>query len=77
MVFTYFLQSYDKGILSSATQFGIEADLHLSKVIGHTAAGKAIVSNKKYSNASMIFYVGYLVGTLPMTYLSQRYRVSR
>lgn len=74
---TYTLQSYDKGIMSAATQFGFNADLGLTITIGHTRAGVAITDNKKYSDASMIFYIGYLCGTYPMMYLSQRYSTSR
>lgn len=77
MMVTYFLQSYDKGIIASATQFGITTDLGLEVITGYTSSGKPITDASKYSNASMIFYVGYLVGTLPMTYMSQRFRVSR
>jgi sugar phosphate permease len=67
MGFTYFLQSYDKGILSASTQFGILTDLDLQVVIGHTKAGKAITNNKRFSNCSFIFYIGYLIGTYPMS----------
>lgn len=74
---TYTLQSYDKGIMSAATQFGFNTDLKLTKVIGHEANGTAITNNVKYSNASMIFYIGYLCGTYPMMYLTQRYSTSR
>jgi hypothetical protein len=74
---TYTLQSYDKGIMSAATQFGFNTDLGLTTVIGHEANGAAITNNKKYSNASMIFYIGYLCGTYPMMYLSQRYSTSK
>lgn len=77
MMVTYTLQSYDKGIMSAATQFGFNADLGLTKVIGHTSAGAAITDNKKYSDASMIFYIGYLCGTYPMMYLSQTFSTSR
>ena len=66
MMFTYFLQSYDKGIMSAATQFGFNTDLGLTVVTGYTKAGVAITNNQRYSNASMIFYIGYLVGTYPM-----------
>ncbi|KAH8655784.1 major facilitator superfamily domain-containing protein [Xylariales sp. PMI_506] len=61
MMVTYFLQSYDKGILSSSTQFGIETDLGLETTIGYTASGTAITDSTKYSNTSLIFYIGYLV----------------
>lgn len=77
MMVTYFLQSYDKGIMSAATQFGFNEDLGLTTVIGYNSAGEPITDNHKYANASMIFYVGYLVGTYPMMYLSQRYPSSR
>lgn len=77
MMVTYTLQSWDKGILSSATQFGILTDLDLSTVIGHTASGQPITDNKKYSNTSFIFYIGYLVGTYPMMFLAQRYTPSK
>lgn len=77
MMFTYFLQSYDKGILSSSTQFGILTDLDLEKVVGHEANGTAIISEKRYSNASMVFYLGYLVGTWPMMLLTQKFGPSR
>lgn len=77
MMVTYTLQSYDKGIMSAATQFGFNTDLGLTTVIGHTASGAAITNNQKYSTASYMFYIGYLVGTYPMMYLSQHYPTSK
>jgi MFS family permease len=77
MMVTYTLQSYDKGIMSAATQFGFNTDLGLTTIVGYEADGTAITNNQKYSNASMIFYIGYLVGTYPMMYLSQHYPTSR
>lgn len=77
MMITYMLQSYDKGIMSAATQFGFNTDLGLTTIIGYEKDGTAITNNQKYSNASMIFYIGYLVGTYPMMYLSQHYPTSR
>ncbi|TQW01067.1 MFS transporter [Cordyceps javanica] len=76
MMVTYTLQSYDKGVMSAATQFGFNEDLHLTAVVGHDAAGHPITNNKKYANASMMFYIGYLVGTYPMMFLSQRFSIS-
>ena len=70
MMVTYTLQSYDKGIMSAASQFNFNEDLGLTTVIGHQADGKAITDDHRYSNASMMFYIGYLVGTYPMMYLS-------
>lgn len=77
MMITYLLQSYDKGIMSAATQFNFNTDLGLTTIIGHEANGTPITNNQKYSNASMMFYIGYLIGTYPMMYLSQRYSTSR
>lgn len=77
MMVTYTLQSYDKGILSAATQFNLNTDLGLTTVVGHESNGTPITNNQRYSNASMIFYIGYLVGTYPMVYLAQHYPTSR
>ncbi|KAL1893317.1 hypothetical protein Sste5346_006494 [Sporothrix stenoceras] len=77
MMFTYFLQSYDKGIMSAATQFDFNTDLGLTKIIGYTSTGTAITNNQKYANASMMFYVGYLIGTYPMMFLTQHFGVTR
>lgn len=65
MMVTYTLQSYDKGIMSAATQFGFNTDLGLTTIIGHQQNGTPITNNQKYSNAAMIFYIGYLCGTYP------------
>lgn len=76
MMVTYTLQSYDKGVMSAATQFGFNDDLGLTTVIGHNAAGAPITNNQKYANASMMFYIGYLVGTYPMMFLAQHFSIS-
>ncbi|PON22908.1 hypothetical protein TGAM01_v208163 [Trichoderma gamsii] len=77
MMVTYTLQSYDKGIMSAATQFNFNADLKLTTIVGYEPNGTPITNNQKYANASMIFYIGYLVGTYPMMFLSQHYSTSR
>lgn len=77
MMVTYTLQSYDKGVMSAATQFNFNADLKLTTIVGHEPNGTPITNNQKYANASMIFYIGYLVGTYPMMFLSQHYSTSR
>ena len=61
MMVTYTLQSYDKGIISAATQFGFNTNLGLTVTIGHTEAGVAITDNKKYSDASIMFYIATYV----------------
>lgn len=67
------LQSYDKGVMAAATQFNFAIDLKLTVVTGHTETGAPITDNSKYANASMMFYIGYLVGTYPMMFLCQLY----
>ncbi|KIH89950.1 hypothetical protein SPBR_00519 [Sporothrix brasiliensis 5110] len=69
--------SYDKGIMSAATQFDFNADLGLTTIVGYTETGTPITNNQKYANASMMFYVGYLIGTYPQMYLTQRFGVTR
>lgn len=54
MCFTYALQYYDKALLSQAAIFGMRDELDLSD---HPL---------RYSNVSMIFYVGYIVGCYPV-----------
>lgn len=63
--------------MSAATQFGFSTDLKLTEIIGHEKNGTPITDNKKYANASMMFYIGYLIGTYPMMYLTQRFSISR
>lgn len=77
MMVTYTLQSYDKGVMSAATQFNFNADLKLTTIVGYLPDGTPITNNQKYANASMMFYIGYLVGTYPMMFLCQRYSTSR
>ncbi|POS81019.1 allantoate permease [Diaporthe helianthi] len=64
LAFTYMLMWYDKGILAQAAIFGLREDLKLQ------------VGNR-YSFASSIFYIGYLIGCWPLTMLAQRFPVAR
>lgn len=77
LMVTYMLQSYDKGVMAAATQFNFAIDLKLTVVTGHTETGAPITDNTKYANASMMFYIGYLVGTYPMMFLCQLYSTPR
>lgn len=61
MCITYGLQYYDKVILGHAAVYGLIQDLGLD------------VEPSRYSNASMIFYCGYLLGAFPISYLSQMF----
>ncbi|KAF4439158.1 transporter [Fusarium acutatum] len=64
VVITFGVQFYDKYLFSHAALFGMRKDLHLS--IGN-----------RYSMAGSIFYLGYILGAYPATFLAQRYRVNR
>ncbi|EPQ32427.1 uncharacterized protein PFL1_00623 [Pseudozyma flocculosa PF-1] len=72
MTIAYGLQFYDKAILSSASIFGILADLDLSVTHGTPPT----TSLQRYSTATSAFYWGYLVAALPMALLVQRYRAN-
>lgn len=52
--------SWDKSLQGQAADFNYTKDLHLVTVSGYTSAGEAITSTKRLSNATLIFYVGYL-----------------
>lgn len=50
---------------------------NLFVVTGHDATGKAITNTGRYSNASMIFYVGYILGSYPLAMLCQRFPIAK
>ncbi|KAH7145438.1 major facilitator superfamily domain-containing protein [Dactylonectria estremocensis] len=60
LCFTYALQYYDKATMSQAAIFGLRADLSLEDGL-------------KYSWATLIFSIGYIVGTYPISLLAQKY----
>ncbi|KAL5316251.1 hypothetical protein ACEPPN_015296 [Leptodophora sp. 'Broadleaf-Isolate-01'] len=55
---------YDKAVIGHAAVFGLRADLGLENGL-------------KYSETSIILYVGCIVGAYPMTYLVQRYPAAK
>ncbi|KAJ5128113.1 hypothetical protein N7448_008892 [Penicillium atrosanguineum] len=59
MCATYALQYYDKAIIGHAAVFGLKTDLNLTKGL-------------QYSNTTMVFYCGFLLGCYPLSVLSQR-----
>ncbi|KIW29538.1 uncharacterized protein PV07_05350 [Cladophialophora immunda] len=63
MCITYALQYYDKVLLGHAAIYGLIADLNLQGL--------------RYSNASMIFYCGYIAGAFPVSLITQRYPANR
>lgn len=58
------LHYYSKSVISQAALFGIRGDLRLD------------VGNR-FSIGTSIFYLGYMVGSYPTTYLAQRFHVPR
>ncbi|KAF9769934.1 hypothetical protein IL306_012573 [Fusarium sp. DS 682] len=62
LVLTFAIQFYDKFLFSHAAIFGMRTDLDL------------IVGNR-YSMASSIFYLGYIAGAYPATFLAQRFPI--
>ncbi|KAH8703490.1 putative MFS transporter [Talaromyces proteolyticus] len=64
MCFTYALQYYDKALLSQAAIFGLRKDLGLEDGL-------------KYSWISLIFYLGYIAGCYPISWLSQKFTVGK
>ena len=75
MIITYALQYYDKGVLNQASLFGFLTDLDLRTVV--KAGPPPVYSTIRYSQVSMIFYCGYILGVYPATLLAQKYRTGR
>jgi hypothetical protein len=71
MVVTYGLQYIDKVILGGASQFGIVQDLHLYTIVGYNAqTNKPVESLHRFSMVTLIFYWGYLAGSMLFQALS-------
>lgn len=64
LVICYGLQYYDKAMISQAALFGLRTDLELT------------VSNR-FSMASSIFYLGFIVGAYPAIVMAQRYPIEK
>ena len=64
LVITYGLKYYDKATLSQAALFGLREDLGLT-------------TGNRYSFSSSIFYLGFIVGSYPAIFMSQRLPVER
>ncbi|WVF69378.1 hypothetical protein IAT40_004154 [Kwoniella sp. CBS 6097] len=63
MMLTYGLQFADKVSLSSGVVFGLKTDTKLTA--------------DEYPNLTVYFYVAYLVGQVPMSYVLQRFPIGR
>jgi hypothetical protein len=75
MVLTFALQYYDKGVYNQASLFGFLTDLQLMTVV--SPGPPPVYSTIRYSQASMIFYVGYICGAYPTTLLAQKFPTGR
>ncbi|KAG9502148.1 hypothetical protein J7337_004973 [Fusarium musae] len=62
LILTFAIQFYDKFLFSHAAIFGMRTDLKLT------------VGNR-FSMASSIFYLGYIAGAYPATFLAQRFPI--
>ncbi|KAJ5675239.1 MFS transporter [Penicillium maclennaniae] len=59
---TYALQYYDKAVLGQAAIFGLKEDL-------------AINIGNRYSMSASIFYLGFICGAYPATFIAQKYNI--
>ncbi|KAH8673289.1 major facilitator superfamily domain-containing protein [Xylariales sp. PMI_506] len=59
MCATYALQYYDKAIIGHAAVFGLRTDLDLTQGL-------------RYSNTTLIFYCGFILGSYPLSLLAQK-----
>jgi sugar phosphate permease len=75
MIITYALQYYDKGVLNQASLFGFLTDLDLRVEV--SPGPPPVYSTIRYSQASMIFYCGYILGVYPATLMAQKFRTGR
>lgn len=73
LVITNALDFMDKSVFSIAMLYGMGEDLELTKVIGTSENGSPIVDNSAYSLATMIFFIGYIVGAYPWSILAQKF----
>lgn len=64
LVICYGLQYYDKAMISQAALFGLRTDLELT------------VGNR-FSFASSIFYLGFIVGAYPAIVMAQRFPIEK
>ncbi|THZ24421.1 hypothetical protein D6C90_09247 [Aureobasidium pullulans] len=64
LLLSFALQYVDKIILNGAAQFGVIKDLHLYELKTNPVTGQPTQDLHRYSNATLIFYWGYLAGAL-------------
>jgi hypothetical protein len=62
MFISFGLQYMDKACLTGAALFGIIQDLDLYSIETFGSSNQPVLSLRRYSYASMIFYWGYLLG---------------
>ncbi|KAJ6447259.1 Major facilitator superfamily domain, general substrate transporter [Purpureocillium lavendulum] len=78
IVITMGLQYVDKIILNGTAQFGIIEDLHLFENHGiDPDTSKPVISLHRFSVATLIFYWGLLVATIPASLLAQKLPIGK
>lgn len=73
MLITNALDFLDKATFQAAALFGMVEELDLVRVSGYDANNEPITDNSRYSIATMIFSVGFIVGAYPWGLLAQKY----
>lgn len=77
LIVTYALYFLDKATFGASIIFGSGLDLGLTKVTGFTENQEPILDTTNFSNATMIYYVGFIVGVYPWGVLSQKFPKSK
>lgn len=73
MLVTNALNFLDKSTFQAAALFGMVEDLDLVTTTGTTSDGDPVTDNTRYSIATMIFSIGFIVGAYPWSLLSQKF----
>ncbi|KAJ5304478.1 uncharacterized protein N7443_004138 [Penicillium atrosanguineum] len=77
LILTFLLQCIDKVMLNSVSQIGILEDLHLYTFKYSTSASEPTQNLQRYSNATLIFYWGWLVGLIPTAWMAQKLPIGK
>lgn len=67
LILTFLLQCIDRVMLNSASQFGIIEYLHLYTLKYSTPTSEPTKNLQRFSNATLVFYWGWLAGCMKTT----------
>ncbi|KAL8291425.1 hypothetical protein RQP46_002403 [Phenoliferia psychrophenolica] len=75
MIWVVFGMQYaDKSVTGVGALFGLIQDLHLYEI---KSVHPTVIDTTRYSNAVMIFFVGYTFGAYPLSLIAQRFPVAK